>query len=615
MNEPLQILQSVFGFSAFRGKQEEIVRHVISGHDALVLMPTGGGKSLCYQIPSLVRPGVGVVISPLIALMQNQVQALREFGIRAVTLNSTLEWAAVRQIEGALRRGEIDLLYVSPERLLTDSCLELLSQLEIALFAVDEAHCVSQWGHDFRPEYLQLSVLAERFPDVPRIALTATADELTRIEIQNRLSLTSAKLFTAGFDRPNIRYEIVVKKSAREQLLRFIESEHSDDSGIVYCLSRKKVDETAAWLSSKGIVAIPYHAGLSAEVRAQNQDRFIKEEGVVVVATIAFGMGIDKPNVRFVAHLDLPKSIESYYQETGRAGRDGLPADAWMSYSLADVIALREMMAQSDASEERKRVEGRRLQALLGLCESASCRRTTLLKYFGESYQGPCNNCDNCLTPVETWDATVAAQKALSVVYRSGQRFGVGHLVDILLARTTDKISRFGHDTLAAFGVGKDIDDREWQSIFRQLIAADYLAVDIGSYGSVRLTDKSSAVLKGLESVSLRRDPTAPSVRKGSKKGEKNTASTKGARKAALGSAAGPLFDRLRKRRTELAKEQGIPPYIVFHDSTLMEMASAKPQTLEAMRQVNGVGEQKLAKYGDAFLEVLQEFGAFEGLE
>ncbi len=597
--DPQHILHSVFGYERFRQPQEEVIATLMAGQDALVLMPTGGGKSLCYQIPAIARPGVGVVVSPLIALMQDQVAALTEAGVRAAFLNSTLSLDEARDIERRLLAGQLDLLYVAPERLLQPRMLELLEKSKLALFAIDEAHCVSQWGHDFRPEYIQLSVLHERFPAVPRIALTATADAPTRREIVSRLGLENAKVFISSFDRPNIRYRISQSQGhARERLLRFVRDTHPNEAGIVYCLSRNKVDETAAWLQSQGLTALPYHAGMGAASRAANQARFINEEGVVMVATIAFGMGIDKPNVRFVAHLNLPKSVEAYYQETGRAGRDGLPADAWMSYGLQDVITLRQMLEASDADDSHKRVERVKLDAMLGLAELTTCRRQALLAYFGETLGAPCGNCDNCLEPPETWDATTAAQKALSCVHRTGQRFGVNYLVDVLQGKDDERIQRFGHDSLSVFGIGREHTTPEWRGIFRQMIARGLLAVDLEGHGALRLTDACRPILRGEESLWLRRETRPARVKK-----PKSARATSSVFTDPNDNA---LWDALRALRRELAERQNVPPYVVFHDATLAEMVALRPQTLEDFARVSGVGERKLAAYGAAFLEKIR---------
>jgi ATP-dependent DNA helicase RecQ len=587
----LDILKSVFGYDRFREPQADVIGHLAAGGDALVLMPTGGGKSLCYQIPALLRPGVGIVISPLIALMQDQVSALTQLGIRAAFLNSTLSFDEVRRIEQQLVDGDLDLLYIAPERLTAERTLALFSRLKIALFAIDEAHCVSQWGHDFRADYLQLSLLHERFPDIPRIALTATADPKTREEIRRRLGLVEARVFQRGFDRPNIRYRIVQKQNARKQLLDFIRAEHDGDAGIVYCLSRKKVEETADWLQTQGFNALPYHAGMNASHRQQNQHRFLMEEGLIVVATIAFGMGIDKPNVRFVAHLDLPKSVEAYYQETGRAGRDGLPADAWMAYGLQDVIMLRRMLADSPADESRKRLELHKLDAMLALCEQVHCRRQALLAYFGDPPDQPCGNCDTCLEPVKTWDGTLAAQQALSCIYRTGQRFGVAHLIDVLLGKTTEKVQKNGHDRVSTFGIGKQLDEQHWHSLFRQLIARGLVDVDFESMGTLRLNDASRPVLRGEETLMLREDIRPEKTKRPARK---------------TGAVAGsPLWEALRAKRREIAEEQDVPPYVIFHDATLMEMMSVMPQNLRQMAAISGIGARKLELYGEQFLEVI----------
>ena len=598
-----QILHDVFGYAAFRGAQQAIVEHVAAGGDALVLMPTGGGKSLCYQLPALLRRGVGVVVSPLIALMQDQVDALTQLGVRAAFLNSSLEANAAREVAGRLLRGDLDLLYVAPERLMMSGFLDMLEQVQagpgVALFAIDEAHCVSQWGHDFRPEYRALTVLHERFPDVPRIALTATADAPTRREIVERLALERASQFVSSFDRPNIRYRVTQKNNARQQLQAFLETEHPDDAGIVYCLSRKKVEETAAWLKEQGWDALPYHAGLDAATRHTNQRRFLREEGVIMVATVAFGMGIDKPNVRFVAHLDLPKSMEGYYQETGRAGRDGLPANAWMTYGLGDVVSMRQMLLSGDAPEERKRVELQKLDALLGFCESTACRHQTVLRYFGEEHPGGCNECDNCLSPVDTWDASKAAQMALSCVYRTGQRFGVAHLIDVLLGKTTAKVEQFNHRQLSTFGIGKELAQAQWSSVYRQLVAAGLLQVDMEAYGGLKLTEAARPVLRGEQEVWLRRD-AEPAKRKTSKV-------ERGARvrEAFAGANEDPLWLALKAKRMEFAREQGVPPYVIFHDSTLQEILNQRPANLAELGNISGVGQAKLARYGEAFLRVV----------
>jgi ATP-dependent DNA helicase RecQ len=592
---PLEILNTTFGYQSFRGRQQEIIEHVVGGGDCLVLMPTGGGKSLCYQIPALVRPGLGVVVSPLIALMKDQVDALRQAGVRAAALNSSLSPAEAGEVERDLRVGALDLLYVAPERLVTARCLDLLAKARLALFAIDEAHCVSQWGHDFRPEYLQLSILHERFPDVPRIALTATADGPTRRDIVERLGLAEAPVFAAGFDRPNIRYRVVPKREQRAQLWTFLEEEHPADAGIIYCQTRRKVDDIAAWLAGRGRIALPYHAGLEPATRQKHQERFLKEEGVVVVATIAFGMGIDKPNVRFVAHLDVPKSLEAYYQETGRAGRDGLPADAWMTYGMADVVAALGLIEGGDAPERQRRIERQKLNALLGYCETARCRRQVLLGYFGEREHGPCGNCDTCLEPVVTGDGTIAAQKAISAAYRTGQRFGVGHLIDVLLGNATDRITQLGHDRLPTFGVGAELAKSDWQSVFRQLVAVGHLELDPEGYGGLRVGESARAVLRGEVSVELRKDPA-----------ETRRARARRAPSPALVSAdEAPVWERLRALRLELAREQGVPPYVIFHDATLLDMLRQRPRDLRSMAEIAGVGRSKLERYGAQFLGVL----------
>jgi len=601
-NPALQTLRGVFGYAAFRPQQQAIVEQLIRGGDALVLMPTGGGKSLCYQIPAIVRPGVGIVVSPLIALMQDQVDTLHQNGVRAAFLNSTLSSDEAHEVEAQLQRGELDLLYVAPERLMLPRTLDLIARIPVALFAIDEAHCVSQWGHDFRPEYVQLSVLHQRFPQVPRIALTATADGATRREVIERLALEEASQFISGFDRPNIRYRIAESHgNGREELLRFIRNEHDGEAGIVYCLSRKRVEEVAAWLGSKGLTALPYHAGLAAEVRQRNQQRFLREEGVIIVATIAFGMGIDKPDVRFVAHLNLPKSLEAYYQETGRAGRDGLPADAWMLYGLQDVITLKQMQAASDAPEQVKRLEHHKLDAMLGLCELTTCRRQALLRYFGDELKEPCGNCDTCLQPPETWDATTAARKALSCVHRTGQRFGVSYLVEVLLGKDNERMRRFGHDKVSTFGIGSELNQNEWRDLYRQLIARGLLAVDLEGHGGLHLTEASRAVLRGEETLHLRK----LSRRKAAKGRERKASRFAGERQ-------GRLWEALRNRRQQLADEQGIPAYMIFHDATLAEMLENRPETLTQFATISGVGAKKLEAYGEAFLDVLNEYRNLE---
>ncbi|WNH47884.1 DNA helicase RecQ [Stenotrophomonas aracearum] len=593
-----ELLHRIFGYDDFRGPQQAIVEHVAAGNDALVLMPTGGGKSLCYQVPSLLRDGTGIVISPLIALMQDQVEALRQLGVRAEYLNSTLDAETAARVERELAAGELELLYVAPERLLTGRFLSLLARSRIALFAIDEAHCVSQWGHDFRPEYRQLTVLHERWPDVPRIALTATADPPTQREIAERLDLTNAQHFVSSFDRPNIRYTVVQKDNAKRQLLDFLRG-HRDEAGIVYCMSRRKVEETAEFLCKEGMNALPYHAGLPAEVRAANQRRFLREDGIVMCATIAFGMGIDKPDVRFVAHTDLPKSMEGYYQETGRAGRDGEPAEAWLCYGLGDVVLLKQMIEQSEAGEERKALERSKLDHLLGYCESMQCRRQVLLAGFGETYPQPCGNCDNCLQPPDAWDASVAAQKALSCVYRSGQRFGVGHLIDILRGGENDKIRQFGHTELSTYGIGKDLDSRTWRSVFRQLVAAGLLEVDSDAYGGLRLTNGSRQVLKGQRKVMMRRE--SPKTRERERSGQRTGLSVLPQDLA--------LFNALRGLRAELAREQNVPAFVIFHDSTLRNIAEQRPTSIDALGRVGGIGGTKLSRYGERLVEIVREEG------
>ena len=590
---PTDVLKRVFGYDSFRGQQQAVIAHTLAGGDSLVLMPTGGGKSLCYQIPALLRDGVAVVVSPLIALMRDQVAALREAGVKAAFLNSSLDFEAERAVELRLRAGDLKLLYVAPERLLGERTLALLETLPLSLFAIDEAHCVSQWGHDFRPEYRRLSVLHERFPKVPRLALTATADAPTRGEIVERLGLAGAPVFASGFDRPNIRYQVVPKDNPREQLRRFLAREHPGEAGIVYCLSRRKVDTTAEWLRLRGFDALPYHAGMSAGQRDANQERFLREEGVVMVATIAFGMGIDKSNLRFVAHLDLPKSLESYYQETGRAGRDGLAADAWMTYGLQDVITLRQMVDGSEAGEARKRLEVQKLDAMLGYCEVTGCRRQVMLAYFGDTLRAPCGNCDNCLAPPETWDATEAARKALSCVYRTGQRFGAGHVIDVLLGKDTERVRGLRHERLSTWGIGAGLDLKQWRAVFRQLVARGFLSVETG-YGSLTLTPLSRALLRGEERLELRRDTRV-----------RQTARRQSAAAASVPPGSGDLWQALRSRRRELAERHGVPPYVIFHDASLAEMAARRPRSLAEFAGIPGVGEKKLARYGEDFLEVI----------
>ena len=600
----LALLQSVFGYPAFRGSQAEIIDHVVAGGDALVLMPTGGGKSLCYQLPAMLRNGVGVVVSPLIALMQDQVDALAEVGVRAAFINSSQTFQQSLAIEQKMRMGELDLVYVAPERLLMPRCLELLEACSISLFAIDEAHCVSQWGHDFRPEYIKLSVLHERFPNVPRIALTATADQATRAEIISRLQLENALQFVSSFDRPNIRYRIVEKANGRHQLLDFLQAEHAQDAGIVYCLSRKKVEETAEFLTQHGLTALPYHAGLDVKIRTQNQARFLREESIVMVATIAFGMGIDKPDVRFVAHLDIPKSIEGYYQETGRAGRDGSPANAWMAYGLQDVVQQRRMIEESDADENYKRLQSGKLDAMLSLCETIHCRRRHLLRYFDQHdphSSQHCGNCDVCLNPPTGFDATVVTQQLLSAIYRVDQRFAAGHVIDVLRGMDSERIQQWRHNQLSTFGIGSGRSEAEWRAIVRQAIALGLVSVDYESYNSLKLTETSRAVLKGQQSVQMRKyeKPQKPSKQKRSS----------GYDETNLSSQAQRTFEKLRSWRMETARLHNVPAYVIFHDSTLRDIAKANPTSLADLRGVSGVGEKKLVTYGEQIVELVGALG------
>jgi len=610
---PVDVLREVWGYDAFRGEQAEIIETVVAGGDALVLMPTGGGKSLCYQVPALVRQGTGVVVSPLIALMQDQVDALSAVGVRAGFLNSTQDLAQRRAVERALLDGELDLLYLAPERLRVPETLALLDRCTISLFAIDEAHCVSQWGHDFRPDYLGLSVLHERWPGVPRIALTATATAATRAEIADRLDLSDARPFVASFDRPNIRYRIVPKASPRQQLLDLLRAEHAGDSGIVYCLSRASVEQTADFLTAQGITALPYHAGLDRQVRARNQARFLREDGLVMVATIAFGMGIDKPDVRFVAHLDLPKSVEGYYQETGRAGRDGQPSTAWLAYGLQDVVQQRKMIDTSEGDAAHRRRLSAHLDAMLALCETVTCRRVQLLAYFGQDTE-PCGNCDTCLDPPQTWDGTLAAQKLLSTVVRlereRNQHYGAGHLVDILLGKRTARIDQLGHAALSTFGLGADLPDAQWRGVVRQLLAQGLLGVDADGYGTLRLTEASGEVLRGERTVHLRHDARpARAARPSRRGGASGTAGTTagGAPAAALGGDAAAVFERLRAWRAATAKEQGVPAYVVFHDATLRDIATTRPADLAALSGIAGVGAAKLDRYGPGVIATLED--------
>ena len=595
-NQALDLLKSKYGFDQFRFQQAEIIQTLVDGNDALVLMPTGGGKSVCYQIPSLIREGVGIVISPLIALMQDQVDALNTMGIRASYINSTQSPGARREVEQQLLNNQLDLLYVAPERLNTPEFLDLLERSTIALFAIDEAHCVSQWGHDFRSDYMQLKLLHEAFPSIPRIALTATADKRTREEIVQQLNLQSARVFIHSFDRPNIFYRISEGQNNRDRLWQFLQSQHSEDAGIVYCLSRKQVDSTAQWLSRKGRIALPYHAGMNAENRALNQQRFLGEDQVIIVATIAFGMGIDKPDVRFVAHMNLPKTVEAYYQETGRAGRDGLPANAWLAYGLQDVISLRQMNQQSEANETFKRSLHQKLEAMLGLCEQITCRRQTLLEYFDESLEQPCGHCDNCIEPPPTWNATEAARKALSCVYRTGQRFGVNYVIDVLMGKPHERITRNRHDQISTWNIGDELSNNQWRSLFRQLLVYGYIESDSDQHGGLRLTPRAKPLLRGEESLMLRE------VIRSSKK------SRVPADKKPVDASDLPLFEELRALRKTLADDNSVPPFVIFHDKTLLEMVAEQPKTLQQMAEINGVGKQKLSRFGEAFLSVIRTY-------
>ncbi|MBX2807107.1 MAG: DNA helicase RecQ [Cellvibrionaceae bacterium] len=593
--QALDILKHTFGYDAFRGQQKAIIDALTEGKNTLVVMPTGGGKSLCYQVPALLRTGIGVVVSPLIALMQDQVNALRKQGVRADYLNSTLAAPQTAQIEANVCAGDLDLLYIAPERLIQERTLNLLRSAPIALFAIDEAHCVAQWGHDFRADYLRLEMLAEHFPDIPRIALTATADSKTQIEIAQRLKLEQDATFICGFDRPNIQYRIHPKNKPKQQLLQFLQTEHSGDAGVVYCLSRKRVEDIARWLCDQGINALPYHGAMAAAIRQQHQETFLREEGIVMVATIAFGMGIDKPNVRFVCHLDMPKSLEAYYQETGRAGRDGDPATAVLFYGMEDVVKISQMVASSQGNEQFKRHEQQRLNAMLGLCEMTTCRRQALLRYFGEQLEHPCGNCDNCLTPPQTWDATETAQKALSCVYRTGQRFGAGHVIDVLRGADNEKVRQFGHQQLSTYAIGKEISANEWRSIFRQLVVMGFLEVDASGYGNLCLTEASRPLLRGQQSIQLRREAkTAKAVVR--------------QQQADIAEEDLGLWQALRQCRKTLADEHKVPPYVIFHDATLKEMIAQRPMNTDELLAINGVGDRKLEQFGDAFLTVISEF-------
>ncbi len=598
LDEAHRILKKTFGYSEFRLQQEQIIEKICCGEDALVLMPTGGGKSLCYQLPSLIRDGVGIVISPLIALMQDQVDAMQQLGVRAAFLNSSLDSRSQHEVSSRYLNQQLDLLYIAPERLLSESCLQLLSRGKIALFAIDEAHCVSQWGHDFRPEYQRLKILHERFPDCPRIALTATADKRTQNEIIHQLNLHDASVFLTSFNRPNIRYSINESSNPKEALWKFLEREHPKDAGIVYCLSRKKVEATAEWLSTKGRKALPYHAGLNAKIRQSNQQRFLREDNIIIVATIAFGMGIDKPDVRFVAHLNLPKNIEAYYQETGRAGRDGEAANAWMMYGLQDVIMLRQMLEESNAAEEHKRVVYSKLQSMLGLCELSSCRRQALLGYFDEHMNAPCGNCDNCITPPETWDATEAVRMALSCVYRSGQRFGVNHLIDILRGSKNERIHQLGHQNLSTYNIGGEFSTNDWRSIFRQIIARGLLDIDFEGFGTLKLNASCKELLAGKQTITFRR----------LRKEKANATKAKSKISQSISTPDNPLWEALRELRKNLATQNNVPPYVIFHDKTLLSMVTSKPTQLSSFAKIPGVGDVKLEAYGADFIDLIKEY-------